>query len=245
MKLFERTLLIALCAVICVGGCGKQNKPSKLRGMFSKLSSPDKSEMVAMAFDPNDPDRRREGIAMLSRKKWGLEEPYLKGYATLLKSDEDPSVRSVAVRALGRSQDAKYLQNVIDALDDESASVRWDAAVALDTIIGEEAIEPLRTRAVRDESPDVRSVCALALRHYPHAPVIRTLKQGLLDDSFAVRYQAHASLVKIFGRDLGYDPRDWAEDTSRLAKAPEKPKRRWWGWWKKSSPSESEDTGQK
>ena len=173
-----------------------------------------------MAFDPNDADRRRKGIELLSKKDWGLAEPYLKGYAMLLKTDKDPSVRSVAVRALGKAVATKYLPNVIKAMEDESVTVRWDAVAAFDSIVISSpfsadsitALDPLRKHAVSDESVDVRAACAKALRHFHEVPTIRTLKKCLLDEDFSVRYQAHASLVEITGLDLGYVPRNWPED---------------------------------
>ena len=221
MRILAGCLVLSLCFA---GGCKGKNAWKPL--------GPSRSEMEKMAFDPNDPGRRRQGVGLLSQRDWGLAEPYLKGYAALLDSDGDPLVRSGAVRALGKAGEAKYLPNVINALDDRSPGVRWDAAVALDNLIGEEAVDPLRKHAVEDESVDVRAACAKALRHYKNKQVVATLKQCLQDEEFSVRYPAHASLVAVFGSDLGYDHRRWPDDTiqSTTTQPARTGKRPWWDW---------------
>ncbi len=200
-------LSAAVLAVFLLG-CGQGDKGFDLKRILT--GGPKPSEQVVMTFDTEDPDRRREGIELLSRKPWGLKEPYLKGYALLLRSDSEPLVRCAAVRALGKSGDTDYLPNVIASLSDQSPSVRWDAAVALDQLIGVSAIEPLRRHATSDSSVDVRIACAKALRHYPTGEVFYTLVQCLSDAAFGVRYRAHGSLVELTGRDVGLEPDEWS-----------------------------------
>ena len=218
-------LTLAVLVLLVLPGCKGKGKSFTLQGAMSKMfSSAKPSEMVAMAFDSEDPDKRREGITLLSDRKWGREEPYLKGYSVILRSDPDPRVRSAAVRALGRSSATDYLQDVIKALDDEAGPVRWDAAASLDSLIpqcgekqGDEispdgAIGPLSRCALGDPSADVRGSCAAALKHFRNPEVLRTLKGCLRDSNLAVRYRARESLIAILGRDLGADPQDWPDD---------------------------------
>jgi hypothetical protein len=124
-----------LAAVLtgCSKGGGEGGNVT-LNSMVQKLSGPAPSQLVAWAFDPNDPDRRRQGVVGLSSKDWGLKEPYLKGYAALLKTDKDPLVRAAAVRALGRAQDPNYAPDITRALMDTDVTVRQDAATALDKV---------------------------------------------------------------------------------------------------------------
>jgi len=216
-------------------GCGEKRNSATLDAVIKKLQPTQPSALVAMAFDPDDPDRRREGVAKLSQKSWGLQEPYLKGYATLLKTDTDPLVRAAATRALGRAGDKTYLPDVIKALDDESACVRWDAAVALDNLADDSAVDPLRKHALEDASIDVRASSARALRHYRKPRVAVTLRRCLLDDRFTVRYQAHASLVALTGQDLGYEPDNWPDRAFKPeARSAKGPRRRWWDWFRLS-----------
>ncbi len=163
----------------------------------------------------------------LANKDFGLEEPYLKGYAMLLRTDDDTLVRSAAVRALGKAGDVTYLSNVVRALGDKSGQVRWDTAVALDNLVGDEAVGPLRRGALRDESADVRAACAKALRNYRTKPVAQTLRQCLEDEEFAVQYQAHESLVEMTGKDFGYDIMEWPSDLLVAGTEPEA-KKPWW-----------------
>ncbi len=201
----------ALCIVLVLGpGCGKDADAPTLQRVVEKLTGPSPADHVASAFDPDDPDKRREGIVALSEKSWGLQEPYLRGYAALLRADESPLVRSAAVRALGKAGDQNYLPDVATALDDESAGVRLDAAAALDTLSGDGAIGPLMRRAQRDNSDDVRAACALALRHYPRPDVLETLRGRLADPAYVVRYEARRAMTALVGQDMGPEPADWA-----------------------------------
>ncbi|MGB2819655.1 MAG: HEAT repeat domain-containing protein [Phycisphaerae bacterium] len=235
----RKIIVLPACAVLslAVCGCGDALKGMEnaqrewtLQKLLKKLSGRTPTENVAMAFDPNDPDLRRDGILGLSRKDWGLKEPYLKGYAAILRTDDDPLVRSAAVRALGKAKDPNYIEDVARSLFDPVAFVRQDAAAALDGLIGDVAVDPLRNRAVNDTDQDVRANCAKALRHYRRNDVVRTLAECMSDKAFSVRYQAHGSLVAVAGRDLGYDPQDWAGVALEglPPKEPEKEPDSWW-----------------
>ncbi len=223
------TCLAVLVAAFALAGCGgKQDKLS-----LKRLFGPSPKESVAMMFDPDDADRRRQGVVNLSRKDWGLREPYLKGYAMLLRTDADPSVRCVSARALGLAGDEKYLPDLVAALKDESDAVRWDAAVAMDGVTGPKAVEPLRRSALGDVSADVRRSCLRALRHYRRQDVLETLIAGLSDGDFSVRFEAHRSLVGLTGRDLGHEPGPWADATgAELLRKPEPDEdpNPWWDW---------------
>lgn len=242
-------LVLLTCAVLWGGLCGcgdkldglqETQKRWTLQNFLKKLRGQSPKQNVAMAFDPNDADRRREGILALSERKWGLKEPYLKGYAAILKTDEDPLVRSAAVRALGKAKDPKYLDVVARSLLDRVVFVRQDAATALDGLVGDAAVGPLRDRAANDIDQDVRANCAKALRHYRRDDVAQTLVACLSDKAFSVRHEAHASLVELTGRDLGYEPQDWANVTLQ-APSPDKPQKpdSWWDrlWRRRKKPT--------
>ncbi len=195
------------------------------------LAGPSPSELVAWAFDPNDPDRRRLGVVGLSSKRWGLKEPYLKGYAALLKTDKNPLVRAAAARALGKAKDPNYAPNVTRALQDTNANVRQDVATALDSVYDDASAGPLRSRAVSDVDQDVRAKSCRALRHHRTIAVARTLADCLSDKAFSVRHQAHTSLTEIVGEDLGYDAENWASvivGTALPPKSTPKKKPTWW-----------------
>jgi len=230
-------MLTGVWACCLLGGCSGWD--GTLQGLMRKLSGPSPKQQVAMAFDTEDPDLRREGIIGLSDRKWGLKEPYLKGYAAILKTDKNALVRAAAVRALGKAQDPNYLPDVTRSLDDESETVRQDAATALEEFVGEPAVGPLRKHAIEDSDKTVRAHCARALRNYRREDVYRTLVECLDDTAFAVRHQAHESLVALTGAELGYDPEPWQQTTLSEAPAAVEKTGSWWDRlrWRKKKPS--------
>lgn len=214
-----------------LAGCDQANQEDRtLQGMYKKMVGTSPKQEVAMAFDPNDADNRRVGITKLSNRDYGLKEPYLKGYAAILRNDQEPLVRSVAARALGKAKDPAYLMDLVHALADKDPGVRVDVAVALDSLTGEGAIEALRVHAAQDPAEDVRAHAAKALRHYPRKEVQETLLGCLQDKSFTVRYQAHAALVEMTGRDAGYDPDAWTGLTIVGGASRPETARPWWDW---------------
>ena len=234
-RCFEYLLLVAwgLGLLVAVSACSSGGEKVTLQSMMRSMTGPSAKELVAWAFDPNDPDRRREGVIGLSSRDWGLKEPYLKGYAALLKTDKDPLVRAAAVSALGRAGDPKYAPDVTRGLLDHDSAVRHDAATALDRVYDANSAKFLRNRALNDVDQDVRAKCCRALRNHPDVSTVRVLSECLGDKEFSVRHQAHASLVSIVGRDLGHDSRNWQDVAAGRAlppKPPVKAKRPWWDW---------------
>jgi hypothetical protein len=152
----------------------------------------------------------------------------------------------VAVRTLGRAGDAKYMPDIIAALDDPDPMVRWDACVVLDRMPSDKAVVRLRQMAIDpEETVDVRASAATALKHYREDAVYRTLLRSMDDQNFTVRNAAHESLVAMTGRDLGYDPMNWSDNPEDVGREtlPEPEvrykKRPWWDWMKVTSESES------
>ncbi len=194
-----------------LSGCkGDADRESfSLNKVIKDMYGPSGKELADMALDPNDPDRRREGVSKLSSKSWGRKEPYLTVYATLLRRDKDASVRSAAARALGLAGDVKYMPDLAAALTDEVEAVRWDAAVAIGQMPGEEGVAPLKGAAVGDTSPDVRMAAVKSLGKHRRKDVLATLTKCLDDPSFGVRFEAHEAMVAITGVDRGYEVSDW------------------------------------
>lgn len=237
--LYRNAAFLAFLAIVLLsqGGCSYEG--SLKDWVKEKLFGPSPRQMVAMAFDPNDADRRREGITLLSERSWGLRDPHLKGFALMLAADPDPSVRSAAARALGKAGDANYLPDLAVALGrrGQADAVRCDCAVALDNVIGEPAIDVLTRHATEDRFVDVRVNCVRALRHYRKQKVVRTLVMCLSDQAFEVRHEAREALVAIMGADHGYEPEDWAAVTGvELPPAPTQTYKPWWDWFGVKSP---------
>jgi hypothetical protein len=164
----------------------------------------------------------------LSRRSGGMSPQCLRLYAVLANADEHPTVRSAAIRILGRAGNEAYRPHVVAALMDASEHVRWDAAEALNRLAGPDAIEPLQDRARNDPSRDVRMACLRALRHYPRAGVVATARRGLHDRYYGIRHTAHGTLVAVTGRDLGPEPEAWAQLDPRELFPPPAAERPWW-----------------
>ena len=229
MKIFRYIPVVIVAAA--AAGCKPAVKDAPNNGIVKKMFGPSPTELVRQMFESEDPDLRRSAIEELSKHDWGRRGSYLKAYA-ILTADPAATVRSAAVRALGRAGDAKYAREIISALSDREPSVRLDAAVALDSILAPDAIEPLSVRATSDVSPDVRVAAARALRKYRRADVLETLLRGLDDPKLAVRLQAAESLTELTGENAGADARDWRRtlaDKKDPFSRPVKPDNKlWW-----------------
>ena len=168
-------------------------------------------EKIAHIFDEKDPDKRRKGIEELSHYHIALRDPYLKAYALRANpaSEQDPTVRSVAIRTLGKANDSKYADVILAALNDPNEMVRWDACVVYTHISNQKALPFLKQLAISDSSFDVRQTAVAALKHYKVNDVFQTLIKCLDDDKYEVRSAADKALEEIFGEDLGDTPAEW------------------------------------
>lgn len=227
--------LLLTAALACAAACGCWH-PNPV-DLVADIYDPPKA-LLNRAFLDDSADVRREGIVEMSHRWWGLGAKALKGYARIARAGvEAPTVRGAALRAMAQAgDDAKpHVKEVLAALADrKSTHVRWDAAVALDSIPDDQAVKPLTVHVKWDSerrsgepSPDVRTACARALRHYRKTEVVAALAVVLEDDEdYAVRREAHESLVRIVGVDRGWNTRDWQADAKTLPALP--PRKPWW-----------------
>lgn len=225
-----RNILILVIAAVC-GGCAQQGEEAGIGHVAKKMFGPSPKELVVQMFESDDPDLRRDAIERLSKKDWGRRGAYLKAYA-IMTTDPAATVRSAAVRALGRAGDAEYAKEVILVMGDREPSVRTDAAVALNSIFTSEAIKPLSVRATSDVSSDVRVAAARALRQYRQRDVLETLLRCLDDPKLAVRSRAAESLAELTGENAGADARAWrqvlADKNDPFATTAPAKKKSWW-----------------
>lgn len=158
----------------------------------------------------SNPDRRRTGIVYLSDHTPGRLDPYASQYLNMAKSDADPSVRSMAIRALNRARDKRAIPILIAALDEKNDSIRLEGAKGLANIPDASAVGPLiRHLDYPDENVDVRVACADALRMYRTAEVAQALVRALRDRNFGIAWQARKSLQLMTGKDFRYDTAAW------------------------------------
>ncbi|MCY2932137.1 MAG: HEAT repeat domain-containing protein [Planctomycetota bacterium] len=210
MKYPILTAGVLLAGLLATAGC--EPKPGDA-AQPHWWNAPSEADLVKMANDPSDPDQRRQGINGLGKLSWGGAGRHAGLFVERL-GDEDNNVRSAAIRALAQLGQAQYVPALVAKLEDPSLMVRDDAAVALDTVQGEQAVAPLQAHASGDPNPQVRGRCARALRHYSGREVLNTLVGCLKDNNFGVRYEAHESLKSLTNRDFEYDAARWGDYVS-------------------------------
>lgn len=242
----KRMRLLLFAAIVAAGGCGDgEGGKIPFAQAMAELSGRSPGALVRQMFESPDPDLRRSAIEELSRKDRGRRGPYLKAYAAMA-ADPAPTVRSAAVRALGRAGDSRYARTVADALKDGEETVRWDAAVALDSLADDQTVRPLAESATTDTSVDVRAAAAKALRHYPRKDVLDTLLRCLEDEAFCVRFQAAGALSELTGEAGGTDADRWREILAAKPDPfarPARPKRPWWDWFGLTGPKKGAPGG--
>ena len=231
VKTVRNVFLIVLLAWLAGCGGNSYSLEDQYGNLMLRLFGPSPKQLVKDMFESSDPDLRRRAIECLSRHDWARRGAYVKAYA-MLTEDPDPTVRSAAVRALGRCGDVGYVDKVIARLKDISAIVRQDAAVVLGSLTVPSAVEPLMQRSLGDDSVDVRIAAVRALGSYPTRDVLNTLIKCLDDEDFSVRFEAAESLRRLTGRNIGIDADRWREAISSTTNPFKKPARRkkksWW-----------------
>ena len=174
---------------------------------------------VKLMENARSADARRRGINSLLRWDFAQNGPYVRRYRQIARTDPDPYVRSIAIRALNRSRDADARPLFVEALSDQSELVRLEAAKALVNLPDPAAAEPLIRLVTRaEEDRDVRVAAAEALGYYRQLEVARALTPRLNERDFAVAWQSRRSLRRMTGRDFRYDEAAWLEYVTGPAK---------------------------
>ena len=159
--------------------------------------------------------------------------PYIDNILKALDDKGSHHVRwdaAVALNEIRKRENAWSVQATIASLGGVSTAVSDAARIAwpykvVQPLLGR--LEWDRTTRKGESSPDVRVACAEALAADRRTDVVRKLAEVMESDSdYAVRREAHESLVKIVGCDRGWDPSKWKGDTVSLP-AP-RARRPWW-----------------
>ena len=131
-------------------------------------------------------------------KPEGAEELEKQGLGELVKAlheSTDPKVRIYAAYLLGKANNPRAIEPLIEALADFDKSVREQAMLAL-SAIGKAAIEPLG-EALKGPQWEVRYRAAEALGKIADEKAVQPLIQGLKDNRDHVRYMAVKGLHEI------------------------------------------------
>jgi len=132
-----------------------------------------------------------------------LEKKGVEGLVHSLRDSTDPLVRQYAAYLLGKAQNPRAIQPLIEALGDFDKSVREQATLAL-SAIGKAAIEPL-SAAMKEPKWETRYRAAEALGKIADEKAVQPLIQALRDNRDHVRYMA-AKGLREFGDSDAIDP---------------------------------------
>lgn len=205
--LLPRSLPLVVAALL-LAGC--QTFSEDLGDLTSGLNEPSPYEAAIWAADFNTPGRQRRGVVLLSNADFGGEEAYLELYRTLVEDSSDPLVQAAAIRALGRWGNGSDAKLIADQLDEDSAQVRLESAIALQRI-HEPPIEDRiwRRLIMPDEEESIRIELAIALGQYDSDASFQALCLALDDRSLSINLAAADSLRVMTGRDFGLDAPTW------------------------------------
>lgn len=221
MKAFDTTrpiralmLGLTLLAGACLTGCGSTGVTydNLYEGFFGDEPPPTPTQAVAMMYNREDADQRRQGVSWIAASPFGGEEEYLNSYR-LLVVDPDPGVRAAVATAIGRHGIVADAPTLATMLADEDDLVGWQAADGLRKLHNPDVIPALVERLdpdVEDDS-DTRAAVALALGQYSDRVVFSRLATALEQRDFNVVSAAHRSLILLTGVDQGLEPQAWAD----------------------------------
>jgi HEAT repeat protein len=121
-----------------------------------------------------------------------LEKQGVEGLVFSLRDSTDPMVRQYAAYLLGKTQNPRAIQPLIEALGDFDKSVREQATLAL-SALGKAAIEPL-SAVMKEPKWETRYRAAEALGKIADEKAVKPLIQALNDTRDHVRYMAAKGL---------------------------------------------------
>lgn len=129
--------------------------------------------------------------------------------AKVMEHDGSPYMRSLAVRAAGRSTVEEALTVIETGLDDDDFKVRMCAASALSGRQEPRAVDLLAETVNSDANKDVRLAAIKSLGTQSGSKVTDALKLALKEPELAYQYAAIASLKNVTGKDVGDQPKAW------------------------------------
>lgn len=207
--------LLALAGCETVDGVFSGVKPGSEGLLQDLFKEPSPSDAVEMSVDQYDADKRYRGTNLLANAPFAGEPVYLDLFIANA-SDEDPAVRSAAVRGLANHGSVEHAPLLAERLRDPDKLVRIEAARALQHIHSPAVVDTLLLAikegdldADAEPDPQVRAQAADALGQYAENRVVRALIATLSDSNFLVISRARQSLRVLTGQDFGFDHKAW------------------------------------
>jgi len=190
VKCQDLTPFILLFFVFAATGFGEE---INIRKKFKELSHRRSEVRIKAAKDL--------GKAILTEKKMSETEKKetINKFIDLLKTDENPSIKTKVAELLGNIGDKSAVFQLIEtAKTDKSPDTRFSAVLSLGQIQDELAI-PTLTEIFLNEKEDLgmRLQAGNALSYYAKKEVVDALTEGLKNDNSEIRLQSVCSLGNI------------------------------------------------
>jgi HEAT repeat protein len=176
--------------------------------------------------ESQDGDLRRRAIMRLTEPSNAQErEHYLTILTAAAKAERDTICRIAAVQQLATYKDPRATQALMEAYAVPAAGGSETSGmlqIAIVQALGQRkdpaALETLTAALDPKNNEDVRAAAATALGKYPTYKSAEALLASLkVERNVAVRYEAHASLVKVTGKDLPNDASAWEQAFQQAA----------------------------
>ncbi len=174
---------------------------------------PTPGQAARWALDQHDPDRRREGLVLLSTATFGGAEVYVSLYRDYVENDPNPLVKAAAIAALarhGKPSDALLIAPWAKRSVSDSVTVRWAAVQGLQRLHHRDVVPVLVDAALDlEEQSEVRSAACVAMGQYPEDRVAQALIAVLDARELAINADAAESLRMLTGQEFGMDITAW------------------------------------
>jgi len=202
--------LLAALTVLSAGCEGPRPRFDINKWIKTLVFPPSTSERVIAVQSPLA-DRRREALQKIVEDKEARQvESVVKLYCLVARTDEDPMVRSAAVRGLAVLEGEPVVPALCHVLEtDTDPYVRSDAAAALSRHEEPAAMEALADALASDASTDVRIAAAGGLRRFKTKRAAAALAEAVACRDLAVAHAAWRSLRYMTGQDLPREPEPW------------------------------------
>ncbi|RMH70057.1 MAG: hypothetical protein D6675_10520 [Gemmatimonadetes bacterium] len=164
---------------------------------IGKLGGPVETYLLGLLEDP-DPVVRSRVISILLQSKIKSVRDHAFQVLQQMYSSTDPTVRALAVNAIGETENAEHIPLLQHFLKDVSAEVRYEAVSALEKLCQNQ--DPTLTNdfvmMLKDSSRDVRRVAVSALKKIQNPKTIPHLIHAL-NDSPKIRNNAIDALAAM------------------------------------------------
>jgi len=200
---------IVLSGVLILAGCVMDD----FDDIGRVFDVPTPGEAARWSLDQHDPDRRREGLVLLSTATFGGAEVYVSLYRDYVENDDNPLVKSAAISALARHgtpKDALLIAPWAKRSVTKSATIRWAAVLGLQRLHNRDIVAVLVDVVIdREEQSEVRSAACVAMGQYPEDRVAQALITVLDARELAINVDAAEALAMLTGKQFGLDMTAW------------------------------------